>query len=296
MSVNQWLLLILLSVLWGASFLTVGIATRELPAFTIVLARVALAAAVLAPVMLAFGHRLPLNRQIWQAFLMMSVLNNLIPFTLIVTGQKEIASGLASVLNATTPLWGVVVAHLFTADEKLVANRLAGVLIGLAGVAILVGFDAMLGNSSSLFGAACVLGGAMSYGVSGLWGRRLKTTPPMVSAVGQLTCSTVLLIPLALIVDRPWQLAMPSQEAVVAIVVLAVLSTALAYVVFFRIMAVSGPSNVLLVTLLIPVSAIAFGHFYLGEPVYLRQLAGAAVIALGLLVLDGRLLKRRISA
>lgn len=136
----------------------------------------------------------------------------------------------------------------------------------------------------------------MSYGVSGLWGRRLKTTPPMVSAVGQLTCSTVLLIPLALIVDRPWQLAMPSQEAVVAIVVLAVLSTALAYVVFFRIMAVSGPSNVLLVTLLIPVSAIAFGHFYLGEPVYLRQLAGAAVIALGLLVLDGRLLKRRISA
>jgi drug/metabolite transporter (DMT)-like permease len=291
MSPSQWLLLILLSVLWGASFLTVGIATRELPAFTIVLARVAIAAAVLAPLMLALGHRIPLTRHVWQTFLIMAVLNNLIPFTLIVTGQKEIASGLASVLNATTPLWGVIFAHLFTADEKLVANRLAGVLIGLAGVAVLVGIDAMLGNASSLFGAACILGAAMSYGVSGLWGRRLKDTPPMVSAVGQLTCSTLLLIPLALIVDRPWQLAMPSREAVLALLVLAVLATALAYVVFFRIMAVSGPANVMLVTLLIPISAIAFGHFYLGEPVHVRQLAGAAVIALGLIVLDGRLLK-----
>lgn len=296
MSRSQWLLLILLSVLWGCSFLFVGVAVAELPTFTIVLARVALAAACLLPIVMLSGYALPTTPRDWAPFAVMAVLNNAIPFTLIVTGQREIASGLASVLNATTPLFTVLVARLFGGDGPLPVNKVVGVVVGVAGVAILVGPEAMLGKASSVFGMACVIGGALSYGFAGLWGRRFKGTPPLVSATCQLACSSVLLAPIALAIDRPWTLSAPSATTVQAILGLAVLATALAYIVFFRIMAVSGPLNAMLVTLLIPVSGIALGHVLLDEPIIARQILGAAVIGLSLLLIDGRvlgLLRRR---
>lgn len=288
MSLTQWLLLIFLSLLWGGSFLFVGMAVHELPPLTLVFARVGLAAIVLIPVLYAIGLRLPSGLRAWRPFLVMSFLNNIVPFLLIVRGQKEIASGLASVLNATTPLFAVVLAHLFTHDEKMTLPRLAGVLTGIAGVAILVGPEALLGNAASLLGMTLMLGAAFSYGVSGLWGRRFKGTPPLVTAASQLTCSTVVLLPLTLAIDQPWLLPAPGTAAIAAIIGLAVLSTALAYIVFFRIMAVSGPTNTMLVTLLIPVSAIAFGTLILGEVLLLRHIAGALIIATALLILDGR--------
>jgi drug/metabolite transporter (DMT)-like permease len=220
--------------------------------------------------------------------MVMAFLNNIIPFMLIVRGQKEIASGLASVLNATTPLFGVILAHLFTDDEKLTLQRLAGVLTGIAGVAVLVGPEALFGSSTNLIGMLLVLGAAISYGASGIWGRRFKNTPPLVTATSQLTCSTLVLLPLTLAIEQPWQLAMPSGPAIAALIALAVLSTALAYIVFFRIMAVSGPTNTLLVTLLIPVSAIAFGTLFLDEVLLPRHIAGALVIGIALVILDGR--------
>lgn len=289
MSPSQWLLLVALSVLWGGSFLFVGIAVADLPAFTIVLWRVALAAALLVPVVLALGHRLPTTVAGWWPFLVMALLNNVVPFSAIVLGQKEIASGLASVLNATTPLFAVVLTHLLT-DDKMSWNKLAGVLIGIGGVALLMGPAVLGSDRTSLAGMALVLVGTCSYGFAGVWGRRLRTTPPLVSAACQLICSTIVMAAVAGVLDRPWQLPMPSTRTVVAMLGLAALSTALAYAIFFRILAVSGATNVMLVTLLIPISGVALGWLVLGEAVLARHVLGATVIASGLLVIDGRLL------
>jgi drug/metabolite transporter (DMT)-like permease len=295
MSPSQWGLLILLALLWGGSFLFIGIAVKELPVFTIVLARIGLAALILIPVVYALGHRLPSRLADWQPFFVMAILNNVIPFSLIVTGQKEIASGLASVLNATTPVFALIIAYLF-AGESLRANKLAGVVLGIAGVAVLVGPEALFGRASSTLGMMCMLGGAISYGFSGLWGRRLRAHPPLVTAAAQLSCSTLILLPITAWVDQPWALPVPSTQTVFAILGLAALATSLAYVVFFRIMAVSGSNNVMLVTLLIPLFAIPLGAWWLSESLLQRHFAGAAVIGLSLLIIDGRLLPSAVRA
>jgi drug/metabolite transporter (DMT)-like permease len=291
MGLGQWGLLVLLSLLWGCTFLFVGVALKELPPFTIVLARVAMAAALLIPVVYLLGHRLPATWSQWQPFIGMSLLNNVIPFSLMATGQKSVASGLVAVLNATTPLFSLLVAHALATDEKLRANKLIGVVMGIFGVWVLVGPEALFGRASQALGMGLVLGGALSYGFSGLWGRRLKASPPIVTAASQLISSTVLLIPLAALFEQPWALPFPGLETIAALIGLASLSTALAYVIFFRIMAVSGSSNVMLVTLLIPLTAIPLGIWKFGEQLLLRHFAGALVIGLSLLVIDGRLLR-----
>ncbi len=291
MTPAQWLLLLLLSVLWGGSFFFVGVAVKELPAFTIVLARVALAALLLVPVVLAAGHRLPATVAGWWPFAVMSPLNNVVPFTAITLGQTEIASGLASVLNATTPLFALIATHALTTD-RMRAGQLAGVLIGVAGVALLMGPAALGHERTSLTGMLLVLAGTASYGLASVWGRRLRQTPPLVSACSQLLCSSVVLAVLAAVVDRPWSLPVPSVATIAAIVGLAVLSTAVAYVIFFRILAAAGPFAVMLVTLLIPISGIALGVLVLTEPFVARHMWGAVIIGAGLLVIDGRVLAR----
>jgi drug/metabolite transporter (DMT)-like permease len=295
MSPSQWLLLAFLSVLWGGSFLFVGIAVTELPVFTIVLWRVGLAALLLLPVVFVLGHRLPDTAGGWWPFLVMALLNNVIPFSAIALGQKEIASGLASVLNATTPLFGVTLMHLLT-DDKMSPNKFAGVAIGILGVAMLMGPAVLMGDRTSALGMGLVLVGTCSYGFSGVWGRRLRSTPPLISATCQLVCSTLVVAVIAGVVDQPWTLPTPSTRTVLAMVGLAALSTALAYAVFFRILAVSGPTNVLLVTLLIPVSGVALGAIALGETVHWRHVLGAIVIASGLIVIDGRILQGRFTS
>lgn len=278
-------------MLWGGSFFLVAIAVKELPAFTIVFARVGLAAVVLTCAALAAGLSLPRGWSAWWPYIIMGAISNAIPFSLIVTGQKEIASGLASVVNATTPLWSLLIAHHLTSDEKLTAHRLAGVLIGVAGVAILIGPEAMFGNTSSLFGMACCLSAALCYGFAAYWGRRFASTPPLLSSACQLVAGAALLAPACLLIDQPWTLAAPSPAVTSAIVALALLSTALGYVIFFHIMAEAGPQNATLVTLLVPLSAITLGIVFLGETLLARHVVGAAVIALSLIVIDGRLIR-----
>lgn len=299
MRATDWLLLVLLSVLWGGSFFFVAVAVRDVPPLTLVLARVAVAAALLVPIAGMLGLSLPRDLAAWHPYAMLAVLNNVIPFSLIVYGQTTIASGLASVLNATTPLFTLLVARIF-AGEPLTAARLGGVLLGIAGVGLLMGPDALCANAAGIIGMLCVLGAALSYAFAALWMRRLKSTPPLVSAAAQLACSTVVLLPAAGLVDRFWLLPMPGAAAVGAVLGLAAVSTALAYIVFFRIGAAAGPSNVMLVTLLIPVSATALGTLVLGESLAPHQIAGALVIASGLLVIDGRLVgwmgRRRLGA
>jgi drug/metabolite transporter (DMT)-like permease len=291
MAASDWALLAILSVVWGGSFLFIGVAVRELPPLTIVAIRVATAALALLLVLKLLRVDLPRTRQAWAAFLGMSILNNVIPFTLIVWGQGHIASGLASILNATTPLFTVIVAHYLTDDERLTGQRLAGVVVGFIGVAVMIGAAALASWDASILAQLAVLGAALSYGFSGVFGRRFKTMgiPPLATAAGQVTVSSALLLPAALIVDRPWTLTMPSTETILSLAALGLVSTAFAYLIFFRLLARAGATNVGLVTFLIPVSAILLGVFILGETLAIRHVAGMVLIGAGLILIDGRL-------
>jgi drug/metabolite transporter (DMT)-like permease len=291
MNGGDWGLLVCLSLLWGGSFFFNQVAVAELPTLSVVAARVALAAGALWVVVVWRGVRVPRTRTLILAFLGMGVLNNVIPFTLIVWGQAQTGSGVAAILNAATPLFTVLVAGRFTADEPLTLARLIGAGIGFAGVAVMLG--AAAGGDALVAKLAC-LGGALSYAFAGVWGRRFRVlgVPPLVTAAGQVTASSALLVPLALAVDRPWTLPVPSAAAWASLAGVALLSTALAYVLFFRLLERAGATNLLLVTLLIPVTALLLGVGLLGEVFETRHLAGMALIATGLAVIDGRALSR----
>jgi drug/metabolite transporter (DMT)-like permease len=289
MSPYEWLLLLLLSMLWGGSFFFNEIAVQALPPLTLVLCRASLAAAVLQLVVRLRGHRLPGGRRAWAAFAVMGLLNNVVPFSLIVWSQTHIASGLASILNATTPLWTVVLAHLFTRDERMRANKLAGVLLGFLGVVVMIGPDALAGLGTGVLAQLAMLVATFSYGSSSIFGRRFKELDPLVAAAGQLTATTFMMLPLSLLIERPWQLAAPGAAAWAAVACLALLSTALAYVLFFRILGRAGATNVQLVTFLIPITALLLGTLILGERLEPRHFFGMALIGLDLAAIDGRL-------
>lgn len=294
MTPTEWGMLFVLSLLWGGSFFFNGVAVKDLPPMTIVFVRVALGAAILHVVMAATGRRLPASREVWLAFLGMGMLNNLIPFTLILWGQGQIASGVASIINATTPLFTVLVAHVFTADERLTPMRAAGVIAGFAGVAVMLGVGQMDGGAPVMAYAAC-LAAALSYALSSVYGRRFRRlgVAPMSVATGQLTISAFVLLPVMLAVDRPWALAAPGMATILALIGLATLSTAVAYLLFFRILSGAGATAISLVTFLIPPSAILLGIAFLGEVLLPRHVAGLALIGLGLALVDGRLMQRR---
>jgi drug/metabolite transporter (DMT)-like permease len=287
---RDWALLGVLSVLWGGSFFFNGVALRELPPLTLVFVRVALAAMILLPVF--WGYRIPFPRAVsaWQPYFAIAFLNNVLPFSLIVLGQTYIPSGLASILNATTPLFTVLVMAA-AGDEKLLMRRVAGVLTGLIGVIILEGQD--LGfKTSEGFGILLCLAAAFCYGLSALYARRkLSDSPPLATATFQLLASSLMMAVVAAVVERPLHLPMPGVTTWLAMLGLAGLSTALAYIVFFQILRRSGSTNVMLVTLLIPVTAILLGYLGLGESISLREIIGALVIASALLLIDGRVLK-----
>jgi drug/metabolite transporter (DMT)-like permease len=280
-------LLLFLSIIWGGSFFFTGAAIRELPPLTVALARVTLGAAFLLPFFKMLGGTWPRTFAQWMPFLGMGILNNVIPFSLQAAAQLYVSSGVTSVLNATTPVFGVIVLAAF-GDERLIARRAIGVAVGLIGVIVLRGVSVGMGGGETL-GILLGLGGALSYGFAGLWGRRMLANVPSInSATCQLICSTAIMLVLASAIERPWQLPMPSTTAMLALVGLAAISTSLAYIVFFTILRRSGATNTLLVTLLIPVTAILLGHFVLGEPLHTREIVGAIIIGSALLVIDGR--------
>ena len=285
MALRVWLWLLSLTVLWGGSFFFAKVALAELGPFTVAFARVSLAALALALVV-------PLPQDApWRTYFAMGFLNNALPFCLIFWGQTEIAVGLASIINATTPLFTLVVAHFLTPDEKIDRTKIAALLIGLVGVVVLIGPDALIGGAALWAQMAC-LGAALSYAFAGVYGRRFRRMgiAPAEAAAGQVTASAVLILPIMLVVDQPWTLSAPPSLTVwLALAGLALLSTALAYVLYFRILAAAGATNLLLVTLLIPVPATLLGSAVLGEQLEPRQFAGMALIGLGLVLIDGRI-------
>src|SRR5690606_26661870 len=252
----EWAILLTLSVIWGGAFFFNAVAVAEIPVFTVVVARVGIGALVLYTLLRLTGRTMPTDRRAWTAVFRMGLLNNAIPFSLIVWGQQHIASGVASILNASAPLFTVFLAHLLTDDEKLSGGRLAGVVVGFVGVAVMIGLDGAQALGAPVLAQLACLAAAFSYGLAGIFGRRFHAMgiAPMATATGQVTASSILLLPMMLFVDRPWQLPAPGTQAIAAVLGLALLSTALAYILFFRILATVGATNVLLVTFLIPVS------------------------------------------
>jgi drug/metabolite transporter (DMT)-like permease len=288
MSTADWLLLVFLSVLWGGSFFFAKVAVGELPPLTLALGRVAIAAAILVAIVRLAGDDLGVLTQHWRYFAVLGLLSNAIPFSLILWGQTHIPSGLASILNATTPIFTVLVAHFATRDERLDGAKLAGITAGFFGVVLMLGPDLLSEIGVNVWAQIACLAAALSYAFGGVYGRRLKDKPATVVATGQLIAAAIVIAPVAVLVDQPWTLPVPSRSALGAMLALAVLSTALAYVIYFRILARAGATNLMLVTFLIPASAILLGMLVLGERLSLRHFIGMAIIALGLAAIDGR--------
>ena len=286
---TEWLMLITLSILWGGSFFFVEVALAHFGPLTIVAFRVLIGAVGLVALLGCIGPGMPRGAAIWHDLAVMAVLNNAIPFSLIAWGQTYIDSGPASILNATTPFFAVCLAHVFTVDEKLSGARVVGIGLGIAGTVILVGPAAVLEFTSAAVGRAAVLVAAVSYAMAGVWGkRRLAALTPMTGAAGMLVASAAMMLPLAVLVEGVPSVAAWT-ETWPALVGIGLLSTALAYLLYFRILAVAGASNLLLVTMLIPVSAVLLCALVLGEAVSAGAAVGMGFIGLGLMVIDGRL-------
>lgn len=286
------LMMAALATVWGGSFFFAEVALEAVPPLTVALHRVAWALPVLFLVIRLRGIALPRSPRIWATYLVMGALNNAIPFSLIFWGQTRIDSGLASILNGTTAVFGAVAAGLLLADEPLTPRKIAGALFGLAGVAAIMGPGALAGLDPANLAQLAVLGAALSYAVASVWGRAmLSGTRPEMNALGMLTASTLLMIPVVLLTDGPPALALPIGTWA-ALLALSTLSTALAYLLYFGILARAGAANLMLVTLMIPPVAVALGAGVLGERLSPTALAGFALIAFGLIVTDGRALRR----
>ena len=293
MNVQEWGLLILLSVIWGGSFFFTKIAVAEIPPLTIVFLRLALGAMVLNIILRSLKLSLPRDPKIWTAFLIMGLMNNMLPFTLLVWGQTHIASGLASILNATVPLFSIVIAHFFVRDEKASRLRILGVMLGFIGIVSMIGPDALKGLGGDVLAQLACLTAAFSYACAGFYGKRFKDMglKPMVTATGQVTVSAIIMLFIALLADQPWTLPVPSTNTILSILGLGILSTSFAYTLYFKLLASAGASNLMLVTFLIPVTAILLGVLVLGEILHTSEIIGMLLIALGLLAIDGRILK-----
>jgi len=288
MSQTDWTLLVVLSVLWGGSFYFAKIAVREIPPLTLALGRVGIAALALLIIARAMSTPLPRNGRTWWDFTVMAALNNVVPFTLIFWGQIYISIGLASILNATSPLFGVLVAHFLTHDDRLNAGRVVGLIAGFTGVVVLIGPDLLTELGTNVLAELALLASSMFYAFGAVYSRRARALPPIMVATGQLSMSTVLLLPVVFLFDKPSSVLTASNAAIWAMVSIALLSSALAYLIYFRILARSGATNALLVTFLIPVSAILLGILLLSETLDLRQIAGMAAIFVGIAAIDGR--------
>lgn len=289
----EWILLVVLSILWGGSFFFSKLGVSALPPLVVVFLRVAIAAVALMAALVTLGRPLPKGVRLWSALAAMGLLNNVIPFALIFWAQTHIPSGLAAIINSTTPLFSVIVAQFAGGQERLTVARAGGALVGIAGVAMMTASGLTAGTEGDALAELACIGAAISYAAAGVFGRRyLGRVAPMTTAAGQLVASTVIMLPVVLLTEPRAMDLRPGLGVIAAIVALALVSTALAYVIYFRILAAAGATNILLVTLLIPVSAILLGGTFLGERLETRHLLGMAVIAISLGVIDGRPLAR----
>lgn len=290
MNRREWAILLFLAFIWGGAFFFIDVVVREVPPITYVWLRLSIAAAALWLFLRWRGTPISLPRSAVSPILLLALLNNVFPFLLFGWGQTHIASGLASILNATTPIWGVIAAHFLTRDEPLTARRLTGVMLGFGGVAVMIAPGLTGGFGGDILAQlACVLG-TLCYALAGVHARKFKTmgVAPESVAGAQLIAGAIVMLPIALFVDRPWLQAAPSLGAVTALVALAIVCTGFAYILYFQLIASAGATNALLTTLLVPPVAILMGILFLSETLAIEDVAGLALIALGFAAIDGR--------
>ncbi len=295
MSAADWGIIMLLSLLWGGAFFMIELGLRGFPPITLVFLRMALAVPPMLLTLKVMGHRLPGDLKSWQQLFILGAINAALPFILFFWGQTQIDSGLASILNATTPLWGVVTAHFLTRDEKATPARIIGVFLGLAGITVMVGTDALSGMSGNVLAQMACLAATFFYALAAVYARTLSqsTMTPLVVATGQVITAALIMLPIMLAVDQPWTLPTPEWDAWAGAIGLAIPSTAIAYVFYFRLIDKAGASNAMLVAFIMPVIAVVLGVVALGETFEPKEAAGAVLIALGLLAIDGRVFGRR---
>jgi drug/metabolite transporter (DMT)-like permease len=291
MVLKDWGQLLLLGAIWGGSFFFARIAVAELHPLALVLFRVAIAAIALQIYLGLRGPSFRLALPHAGLFFLLALTNNVVPFSLIFAGQTELGAGVASVLNATTPFWTLILANALTSDEKLSWNKLVGIALGIAGTAVMIGPGLLAGLGGPVWAKFALIGASLSYGVALMVAR--KGVPSPVIATGQLTASTIIMIPIVLFTYGPSGLFSASPPVWAAVLALALLSTAFAYILYFNLVASAGATNASLVTLVVPASAMLLGFLFLGERLELFEIGGVVLIALGLVTIDGRLLGRR---
>ena len=289
---QSWALLVALAFLWSVSFTFMKVAGAEIPIATLVLIRVGLAAGVLQAIVWTGRRRLPRNPAVLARYVLMGLCNNVLPGALILYATVRIGAGAASILNAVVPIFTLVIAHVTTADEKITPAKLAGILLGIGGVVAMFGPQAAAGLTVDGPAIGAMLLATFFYAVSNAIGRSFGGIDPIVSAACQLTAATMMLAPIALLLDRPWTLPAPSGPALFSAAGLALASTALAYVLFFKLIARAGATNTSLVTLLIPVGGVLIAWSVLGDALSWGEAAGMALIGLGLILIDGRAARR----
>ncbi|MDB5526392.1 MAG: superfamily inner rane transporter protein [Rhizobium sp.] len=291
-SATGWVMLLVLGLLWGGSFFFARVAVPHIPPFTLALLRFVIAALCLHVFIAGRFGIYQEFRARWPSFLLLGLINNAIPHACIFLGQTHIGAGLASILNATTPIWTVIIAHFLTSDERLTGLKIAGTLTGLAGTVLLFSPHVAAKAGVPAWALALPVVAAISYGFAGIYARRFRGVAAPVTAAGQLTASTIIMLPVSMLVDQPWTLPWPPFDAVASVLALAIISTAVAYILFFRLITMAGATNASLVTLLVPPSAILLGILFLGERLGAAEWTGMLVIGIGLVILDGRLVAR----
>lgn len=285
---RAWIDLIVLALAWGAIFLVIEFALQELTPLWAVFHRICWAAGLLWIIVYGRGERMPFTLVVWGAFIVMGALNNAIPFSLITWGQTSIESGLTSILNGATAFFGIIVAATFLADERLTPARVLGVLIGMAGVAVIVGWRSLLEFDPRAMGQIAVLGACISYAFAGVWARSfMKGLTPTQSATGMLTGSTLLMLPIAWMAEGAPDLSL-SLTSIAAILYMSLIGTVAAYLLYYRILAAAGSGNLMLVTIMMPPISIFLGWAVLDERLAPSAFIGCGLIALGLIILDGR--------
>jgi drug/metabolite transporter (DMT)-like permease len=293
MSAQDWGKLLLLGGIWGGSFFFGRVAVAEIDPLALVMLRVAIAALALHVYLLARGQSFRAALPFAGSFMVLGLVNNVVPYSLIFAGQTQMGAGLASVLNSTTPFWTIILANAFTADEKLSWNKMAGVLLGITGVAIMVGPGIVASLGGPVWAKFAMVGASLSYAVALIYARRFKALPPVIVATGQMTASTIIMLPVVLWWTGPAELFDASGHVWAAVAALALVSTAFAYILYFSILGSAGATNASLVTLIVPVSALLLGFVFLSERLAPHEVVGMVVIGLGLVTIDGRILRRR---
>ena len=294
MSTRDWLLLILLGALWGASYFFVEIAIEGLTVLAVVTARVVFAAIAIWLYVLLARVPVPREARVWLAFALMGVINNIIPFSLLVWSQTEITSSLAAILTATTPIFAIVVAGLLLHDEPVTRSKVAAIVIGFIGVVVMIGPEVLGELGVVVWAQIAALGASLSYALAGTYGKRFHAwgVSPLIASAGQITMSAAILVVVVVATGSSSDFTGGDARAWSAVVGLAVLCTALAYLLYFRLLATAGTTNLMLVTFIIPVFAILLGVLILGERLRSVEILGMALIALGLAIIDGRLFRR----